>query len=86
MNGSGCSCAVTNTCHLKGKSCNCDSNDHVVRSDDGKVNRKSDLPITSVVIGDVAGFWSIKYKRVTVHQLECFEGKILALFFTLKFQ
>ncbi|XP_065055560.1 fibrillin-2-like isoform X2 [Rhopilema esculentum] len=73
VNGSGCSCGVTNTCHIKGTSCNCDSNDHVVRSDDGKVNRKSDLPITSVIIGDVAGYWSVKYKRITVHQLECFE-------------
>ena len=77
--GAGCACGISNTCFKNDSKCNCDANDYVVRSDDGAVTKKSDLPLTSMVIGDVAGYWSDQYKKITLSHLDCFEGSVFFL-------
>ena len=77
-NGSGCACGVTDTCFQRDLKCNCDTNDFVVRSDHGKVTDKADLPLTSLIVGDVSGYWSVMYKIFTLFNLNCYEGVLLS--------
>ncbi|KAK6991172.1 SCO-spondin [Biomphalaria glabrata] len=50
-----CTCGTKNACADKSFGCNCDSNDHVWRVDDGYLTYKDDLPVYAFVAGDTGG-------------------------------
>ncbi|XP_066579529.1 uncharacterized protein LOC136770941 [Amia ocellicauda] len=51
-NSGSCACGMTGTCFGTGRLCNCDSNDHIWRMDEGFVRDKTSLPIKAVHLGD----------------------------------
>ncbi|KAJ8418687.1 hypothetical protein AAFF_G00001860 [Aldrovandia affinis] len=51
-NSGSCACGMTDTCNRPGLLCNCDSNDHIWRSDEGFLTDKSALPVRAVYFGD----------------------------------
>ena len=71
--GTGCACGVTNTCADTNNKCNCDSNDNVLRYDNGTVTTKSDLPLTAFYTSDTGS--SYEYKIIVIGDLECFASK-----------
>lgn len=71
--GTGCACGITSTCSKVGTKCNCDANDNVLRSDNGFVTRKMDLPITSINTGDTGS--AIEYKTFSIGNVECTLGE-----------
>ena len=81
--GTGCACGIANTCDKAGTKCNCDANDNKLRSDDGFVTKKSDLPITMIHTGDTGG--RSEYKIYAIWDVECFTGNSLltCYFFSL---
>ncbi|XP_041100442.1 uncharacterized protein LOC121312766 isoform X2 [Polyodon spathula] len=52
INSSSCACGMTGTCSGPARLCNCDSNDHIWRTDEGYLRGKSLLPVKSVHFGD----------------------------------
>eukprot|EP00062_Callorhinchus_milii_P019503 gi/632974159/ref/XP_007903517.1/ PREDICTED: uncharacterized threonine-rich GPI-anchored glycoprotein PJ4664.02-like [Callorhinchus milii] len=50
-----CACGMSGSCSDPGKLCNCDSNDHIWRTDEGHLRDKSTLPVRSVHFGDTKG-------------------------------
>ena len=71
--GTGCACGVSNTCANTNYKCNCDSNDNVLRYDNGTVTTKSDLPLTAFYTSDTGS--SDEYKIIVIGDLECFASK-----------
>ncbi len=69
-NGKGCACGINDTCADTSKLCNCDKNDNVIRTDEGYVTQKSDLPITSITTGETGH--SGEYKEYMIGDVECF--------------
>ncbi|XP_072365099.1 uncharacterized protein [Scyliorhinus torazame] len=51
----GCACGMTESCSVPGMLCNCDSNDHIWRTDEGTLRDKTSLPIQAVHFGDTKG-------------------------------
>uniref|UniRef100_H3A2W8 Uncharacterized protein n=1 Tax=Latimeria chalumnae TaxID=7897 RepID=H3A2W8_LATCH len=51
-NSGQCACGTTGSCSGPGKLCNCDSNDHIWRTDEGYLKDKSSLPVRAVHFGD----------------------------------
>ena len=72
-NGTGCACGVSKTCANTNNECNCDSNDSVLRYDNGTVTKKSDLPLTAFYTGDTGN--ANEYKIIVIGDLECFTSK-----------
>ena len=68
---SGCSCGINGTCAMKGKLCNCDANDAVLRFDEGFILDKGRLPLTEVRFGDTGD--SSEYGSYRIGALECLE-------------
>ncbi len=68
--GEGCACGISRNCAKRSKPCNCDANDYVTRTDDGYVTQKSDLPITSIRIGDTGH--KFEFKEYLIGDVECF--------------
>ncbi|XP_041041074.1 uncharacterized protein LOC121276571 isoform X4 [Carcharodon carcharias] len=72
--GSGrCACGMTESCSIPGMLCNCDSNDHIWRTDEGILHNKSSLPIQAVHFGDTEGA-PLEMAFYTVGKLMC-KGK-----------
>ena len=71
--GKGCACGINASCASTSWLCNCDKNDNVLRSDDGYVTRKSDLPLTSFSTQDVDG--TGEYKDIYIGKVECWTSK-----------
>ncbi len=71
-NGKGCACNVEKKCPPS-KICNCDANDDSWRIDDGLVTNKTDLPLTSVRMGDTGS--STEIHKVKIGDVECFTSK-----------
>lgn len=67
-----CACGVTETCHTPYFKCNCDTNDIVERADEGYLTVNDDLPVSSVLFGDVNDEGEKGY--YTVGPLECIEN------------
>ena len=74
QNGTGCACSMTNSCAEAGTVCNCDANDRVLRSDNGMLMHKSDLPITAFHTGDTGA--SFEHKILGIGSIECFQGML----------
>ncbi|KAG7488757.1 hypothetical protein MATL_G00038090 [Megalops atlanticus] len=51
-NSGSCACGMTGTCDTLGHLCNCDSNDHIWRSDEGFLTDRDALPVRAVHFGD----------------------------------
>ncbi|XP_051872761.1 neurexin-4-like [Pristis pectinata] len=51
-NSGHCACGMTDSCSAPGILCNCDSNDHIWRTDEGILRDKLSLPIQAVYFGD----------------------------------
>ena len=71
--GTGCKCGMTYSCAQFGTKCNCDANDGKVKTDNGLVTHKPDLPLYSFNTGDTGS--SNEYKKYSVGSVECFKGK-----------
>ena len=76
-NGTGCACGITGSCHISRWKCNCDSASQVLKADNGLISSKSDLPITSVNVGDTgydSTYSKTAYKKLKIGNIECFSG------------
>lgn len=51
-----CACGADNSCDDPANYCNCDSNDDVLREDDGFITNKNDLPVTMFCAGDTGEY------------------------------
>ncbi|XP_072431603.1 uncharacterized protein [Chiloscyllium punctatum] len=65
-----CACGMTGSCSVPGKLCNCDSNDHIWRTDEGILRDKSSLPIQAVHFGDTKGA-PLEMAFYTIGKLMC---------------
>ncbi|XP_063306642.1 uncharacterized protein LOC134607967 isoform X2 [Pelobates fuscus] len=66
----GCACGKSGTCSSPDKICNCDSNDHVWRTDDGFLRDKEALPVQAVHFGDTDEF-PVEMAYHTIGKLRC---------------
>ncbi|XP_053323809.1 uncharacterized protein LOC128497671 [Spea bombifrons] len=66
----GCACGRTGSCSSPDKLCNCDSNDHIWRTDDGFLRDKDALPVHAVHFGDTDDF-PVEMAYHTVGKLRC---------------
>ncbi|KAM8966991.1 uncharacterized protein RCH25_025662 [Pelodytes ibericus] len=66
----GCACGKSGTCSAPDKLCNCDSNDHIWRTDDGFLRDKEALPVQAVHFGDTYNF-PLEMAFHTVGKLRC---------------
>ncbi|MBN3319749.1 NRX4 protein, partial [Atractosteus spatula] len=73
-NSGSCACGMTGTCFGMGCLCNCDSNDHVWRMDEGFLRDKNSLPVKAVHFGDTKDA-PLEMAFHTVGKLTC-KGKI----------
>ncbi|XP_069047172.1 uncharacterized protein [Lepisosteus oculatus] len=73
-NSGSCACGMTGTCFGMGRLCNCDSNDHVWRMDEGFLRDKNSLPVKAVHFGDTKDA-PLEMAFHTVGKLTC-KGKI----------
>ncbi|XP_032898788.1 uncharacterized protein LOC116987007 isoform X2 [Amblyraja radiata] len=72
-NSGRCACGITESCSAPGLLCNCDSNDHVWRVDDGILRDKLSLPIQAVYFGDTEDA-PLEMAFHTIGRLQC-KGK-----------
>ncbi|XP_069047169.1 neurexin-4-like [Lepisosteus oculatus] len=73
-NSGSCACGMTGTCFGMRSLCNCDSNDHVWRMDEGFLRDKNSLPVKAVHFGDTKDS-PLEMAFHTVGKLTC-KGKI----------
>ncbi|XP_071951340.1 neurexin-4-like [Antedon mediterranea] len=69
INSSMCACGVEGSCADRSLACNCDSNDNVVRVDEGYVMDKRYLPLSAIRLGDTGG--RLETGKLTLGELEC---------------
>ncbi|KAI1889261.1 hypothetical protein AGOR_G00177320 [Albula goreensis] len=69
-NSGSCACGKTGTCDRPGLLCNCDSNDHIWRSDEGFLTDKNALPVRAVHFGDTNDI-PLEMAFYTIGKLTC---------------
>ncbi|EDO33514.1 predicted protein [Nematostella vectensis] len=65
-----CSCGMTSSCASPSKGCNCDSNDGVLRSDEGLLTDKTALPVREMRFGDFND--ANEYGYHTLGKMKCY--------------
>ncbi len=71
--GTGCACGISNSCIDSRYLCNCDANQRKHRQDSGFVTRKSDLPLTTINLGETGN--PGEYKKFKIGDVECFASE-----------